>query len=61
MGDKEDKPENYNLVTYALKETDGYTRVALTQDNIATEEEKQHAQSNWEGVLKELKKVAEAE
>lgn len=59
MGGKEDKPENYNLVSYLLKEEDEVTTLTLMQDNIATEEEKKHATTNWQTVLKELKKVAE--
>ncbi|AWH85617.1 ATPase [Flavobacterium album] len=59
MGGKEDKPENYNLVTYTLTEGGDRTVVTLTQDNIATDDEKQHATANWNGVLAELKKVAE--
>src|SRR5665811_1351000 len=34
MGGKEDKPENYNLVTYNLSEKDGKTVLTLTQDNV---------------------------
>src|ERR1700745_137661 len=32
MGGKEDKPENYNLVTYKLDEKDFETKLTLTQD-----------------------------
>lgn len=59
MGGKEDKPENYNLVTYTLTGGGEKTLVTLTQDNIATDEEKQQMLMNWNGVLAELKKVAE--
>jgi len=34
---KEDKPENYALVTYELEETDGRTVVTVSQDNIKDE------------------------
>src|SRR5476651_406470 len=40
MGGKEDKPENYNLVTYYLSEEGGETLVTLTQDNVHSEKEK---------------------
>ncbi len=60
MGGKKDKPENYNLVTYALTEGGERTVVTLAQDNIATDDEKQHAITNWNSVLAELKIVAEA-
>jgi uncharacterized protein YndB with AHSA1/START domain len=59
MGGKEDKPENYNMVTYTLSDEDDRTLVTLTQDNIATEEEKQHATENWKQVLQKLKEVVE--
>src|SRR5882762_5412021 len=41
MGGKEDKPENYNLVTYKLEGRGGRTLVTLTQDNINSEDEKE--------------------
>lgn len=59
MGGKEDKPENYNLVTYKLSHKDGKTVVTLTQDNINSENEKKHVSENWKMVLQKLKEVAE--
>lgn len=59
MSGKEDKPENYNTVTYTLSDEDDRTLVTLTQDNIATQEEKDHATKNWEQVLQTLKEVVE--
>ncbi|PQJ10913.1 hypothetical protein CJD36_013155 [Flavipsychrobacter stenotrophus] len=59
MGGKEDKPENYNVVTYKLKEVDGKTIVTLTQDNVKDEKEKEHATGNWKMVLGKLKEVVE--
>lgn len=60
-GGKEDKPENYNLVTYKLDEKGGHekTVVTLTQDNVVSEEEKEHVTGNWKAVLKKLKEIAE--
>ncbi|HEX7467043.1 MAG TPA: SRPBCC family protein, partial [Methanobacterium sp.] len=37
MSGKEDKPENYNLVTYKIAIKDNKTILTLTQDNISTE------------------------
>lgn len=59
MGGKEDKAENYNKVTYLLKGEGNKTLVTLTQDNIATEKEKEHVTQNWNMVLKKLKEVVE--
>lgn len=61
MSGKEDKPENYNLVTYKITKRDGKTVITLTQDNNATEKEKAHSTENWKVVLKKLKEVIESE
>ncbi|MCW3119812.1 MAG: hypothetical protein JWM28_3894 [Chitinophagaceae bacterium] len=58
-GGKEDKPENYNLVTYKLSNKEDKTVVTLTQDNVISEKEKEHVTGNWRTVLKKLKEVAE--
>ena len=61
MGGKEDKPENYNLVTYKLSPKNDKTVVTLSQDNIQSEKEKEHVTENWKMTLNSLKKVAEEE
>lgn len=58
---KEDKPENYNLVTYKIRERKDKTVITLTQDNNTTEKEKEHSTDNWKMVLKKLKEVVEKE
>src|ERR1035437_338818 len=60
MSGKEDKPENYNLVTYKITKRDDKTFITLSQDNISTEKEKEHATKNWGMVLKKLKEVVES-
>lgn len=60
MGGKQDKPENYNLVTYKLAEDAGKTMVTLTQDNVQSDKEKEHVTQNWNMVLQKLKEVAES-
>lgn len=61
MGGKEDKPENYNMVTYKLSPKGSKTVVTLTQDNIHSEKEKEHVTENWKMTLEGLKKVVEDE
>ena len=61
MSGKEDKPDNYNLVTYKLTKSDDKTVITLTQDNNSTEKEKEHSTENWKAVLKKLKEVVESE
>ena len=60
-GTKEDRPENYHLVTYNIWEKDGKTMVTLSQDNIHSEKELEHASATWQKVLEKLKEVLEQE
>ncbi|MEP7277672.1 MAG: SRPBCC family protein, partial [Bacteroidota bacterium] len=59
MGGKEDKPENYNLVTYSLEDKNDKTVLTISQNNIQSQKEKAHASDNWKTVLEKLKTVAE--
>lgn len=59
MSGKEDKPENYSLVSYQLSTIGSQTIVTVTQDNIATEKEKAHVTDNWNIVLGKLKETVE--
>ena len=61
MSGKEDKPENYNLVTYKLTKSGDTTVITLSQDNNSSEKEKEHSIENWKMVLKKLKEVVESE
>jgi uncharacterized protein YndB with AHSA1/START domain len=54
-----DVPENYKKVTYALTSGKGGTTLTITQDNNATEEEKNHTEQNWKMVLDGLKRLVE--
>jgi len=61
MSGKEDKPENYNMVTYKLTNNYGKTVVTVFQDNNFSEKEKAHSTENWKLVLQKLKEVVEKE
>lgn len=61
MSGKEDREENYNLVTYALTTLGPKTVLTVTQDNIADEKERQHSLKNWQEVLVKMKEVVESE
>ena len=54
-----DIQENYHTVTIKLDGAGENTRVVLTQDKNATEEERAHSQKNWEMMLQGLKKYVE--
>jgi uncharacterized protein YndB with AHSA1/START domain len=55
----EDKPENYNTVTYELSEKKGRTTLTLSQDNNPTRESAEHSAKNWALVFGGLKKLLE--
>ena len=55
-----DTPENYKTVRYELEPAGSGTRLTITQDNNATEEEARHSAENWKMVLDGLKKLVEA-
>lgn len=59
LSGKEDRPENYNTVTYELEDRGAETIVTVTQDNNATQEEAEEAESNWRMTLEGLREVVE--
>ena len=54
-----DQPENYHTVTIELSGEGSQTLVTLTQDNNATQEEREHSEKNWGMMLAGLKKFLE--
>ena len=59
LSGKPDLPENYQTVRYELSPEGDGTRLTLTQDNNASQEEAEHAEQNWNMVLEEMKKLLE--
>ena len=59
LSGSEDKPENYNTVTYRLAESDGRTTLTIIQDNNPTREAADHSAANWAVVLEALKILVE--
>jgi len=59
LSNKPDIPENYHTVTLGLEKQDDLTYVILMQDHNETEQEKTHAEKNWNGMLSGLKKLVE--
>ena len=59
LTEQPDRPENYHTVTIELSDSGGHTRVTLTQDNNASEQEKAHSEKNWTMMLSSLKKFLE--
>jgi uncharacterized protein YndB with AHSA1/START domain len=59
FSDKEDKPENYQNVTYRLEAKDGGTEITIEQDGSDSEESAKQSEENWGKVLDGMKKLVE--
>jgi uncharacterized protein YndB with AHSA1/START domain len=59
MSGTSDAPENYKNVRYELIPINNGTILMITQNNNATEEEKNHSEQNWKMVLNSLKELLE--
>lgn len=55
----EDKPENYQQISFELSEADNKIILVLTQENIPGQAAKEHSEANWEMVLDQIKKIVE--
>lgn len=55
----EDRPENYQIITYRLKQKGEACLLTIEQRNIDTLENKIHSAKNWAGLLSELQKLME--
>lgn len=54
-----DTPENYKRVVYTLAMDAQGTKLTVSQDNNATEAEKNHSTENWKIVLNLMKDILE--
>ncbi len=54
-----DVPENYKTVGYELSPAGDKTKLTITQDNNASQEEATDAEKNWHMVLDGIKKLLE--
>jgi uncharacterized protein YndB with AHSA1/START domain len=54
-----DVPEHYHTVTIELSSKGTGTLLILSQDNNSTEEDREHAEKNWEMMLTGIKKLVE--
>jgi uncharacterized protein YndB with AHSA1/START domain len=60
MSGTEDKPENYQNVSYDLAEKDGVTILEIGQDNIKDEAAKEHSEQNWQHIFGAMKELIES-
>ena len=54
-----DTPENYKTVSYELAPEGDRTKLTITQDNNASQEEVTESEQNWRMVLDGIKKLVE--
>jgi len=59
LGGQPDTPENYHTLTYELTDLGETTRLSLSQDNNASEEEAEHSRGMWEMHVNGVKEAAE--
>jgi uncharacterized protein YndB with AHSA1/START domain len=59
LSGKEDKPENYVMVTYEINDNGDSCELIITQDGVKTEDEQKHLQDNWGKVADGIKRLAE--
>jgi Activator of Hsp90 ATPase homolog 1-like protein len=59
LSDQADVPENYHTVTIELSPGGSGTIVTLSQDNNATEEDREHSEQNWGTMLDSFKRFLE--
>jgi len=61
MSGTEDKPENYNNITYELHEQEGVTALVITQEGVKNEQAAEHSEQNWKSVFDGLKDILKSE
>jgi len=59
MSGTENKPENYNRITYELDECRDVTTLVIAQDGIKNQEAVDDSEGMWLSVFKGLKKIIE--
>jgi uncharacterized protein YndB with AHSA1/START domain len=57
--DLEDRPKNYQIITYRVKSKDNSTVLTIEQRNIDTLEKKLDSTKNWKNLMVVIKKLME--
>jgi uncharacterized protein YndB with AHSA1/START domain len=53
----EDKPENYQRITFEIRSGVESSSLRLIQENINDEKSKEHSENNWKMILEQIKKI----
>lgn len=56
---RQDKPENYDVITYELVEDGGQTMLTISTENNFSQEEADQTAKNWAEVEESIKKLLE--
>lgn len=59
MSGKEDKPENYAIVTYELEPINNGTQLTVIQTGSESKESAEHSGENWTSVFNGMKEMLE--
>ena len=59
MSNLKDEPDNYQIITYVLDDRDSKTPLSIVQENCASDETREHSESNWKYVLETMKTMLE--
>ena len=59
LSELEDKPENYNVLTYEITRDGDQTKLTVTQTNNSSAEAATQSAANWEKILTDLKAIVE--
>lgn len=57
----DDRPEHYAMVTYELNDAAGSSLLRVRQQGYPSEESRNSSDAGWDGVLGQIKALAEAE
>ena len=60
MSGTEDKPENYQFVSYKLTENEGVTKLEIGQENVKDEAAKEHSEQSWQSIFGKMKEMVES-
>ena len=60
MSGTEDKPENYQVVSYLVKPIEEQTELTIVQEGSKSEKTKNHTEQNWKTIMDGLKTIVES-
>jgi uncharacterized protein YndB with AHSA1/START domain len=59
MSGTEDTPDHRQTITYRVAAAEGGTQLTIVQENVPSEESREHSEANWKGVLEGMRALVE--